>query len=87
VSLLALPETTLGVLHSLFECFASVGVTWDALTGEHRGGRRMAPRVVAATSEPWMSPAGLPIAPQASLLSFRFSVVCGWRTAAREPPG
>lgn len=67
VSLLALPETTPGVLHSLFECFASVGVTWDALTGEHRGVRRMAPRLVAATSEPWISPAGLPITPQASL--------------------
>lgn len=67
VSLLALPETTPGVLHSLFECFASVGVAWDALTNERRGGRRMAPRIVAATSAPWISPAGLPITPQASV--------------------
>lgn len=67
VSLLALPETTLGVLCGLFDLFAAVGVAWDELTGERRGGRRMAPRIVAATTAPWPSPTGLPITPQASL--------------------
>ncbi|MGM0562122.1 MAG: GlxA family transcriptional regulator [Pseudomonadota bacterium] len=67
VSLLALPETTPTILYSLYEVFLSVGVTWSELTGERSDVRRMAPRIVAATKNPFISAIGLPVTPQATL--------------------
>lgn len=67
VSLLALPESTPAALYGLFEVFASVGVTWSQLTGAPARGRRMEPRIVARTGEPFISAIGMPIAPQRAL--------------------
>lgn len=67
VSLLALPETTPTVLYSLYEVFLSVGIAWRELTGEASEARRMEPRIVARTRDPFTSVIGLPVSPQTSL--------------------
>lgn len=67
VCLLALPETTPTALYGLLELFASVGVTWGRLTGEHARARRMSARIVARRRRPFISALGVPITPQATL--------------------
>ncbi|HLS67973.1 MAG TPA: helix-turn-helix domain-containing protein [Kiloniellales bacterium] len=66
VSLLALPETTLGTLYSLHEVFASAGVAWNELTGRDVGAPLMAPLIVSRDGRSFRSPCGPLIAPQAS---------------------
>lgn len=67
VALLALPETTPGALYGLYEVFAAVGVAWGAITGETAACRRMAPRIVAARPEPFVTTLGTPLVPQAAI--------------------
>lgn len=66
VSLVAIPETSPGVLYGLMEVFAAVGVTWPALTGEKADGRRIDVRIVAGSRATFLGEAGVPIAPQAA---------------------
>jgi transcriptional regulator GlxA family with amidase domain len=68
VCLVAVPETATGVLHGLYEVFTYVGSGWELLTGWPPGPRRFSPRIVAASREPFRNTAGLPIAPDLSLV-------------------
>ena len=67
VSLLALPESTPAALYGLLEVFAAGGVVWNQLTGETVPARRMAPRIVARTPEPFVTALGPPITPGGAL--------------------
>lgn len=49
VSLVAVPEASAAIIYSLFEIFSSVGTTWQQITGQVYKGRRISPRIVAAT--------------------------------------
>ena len=63
VSLVAVPEVSAAVLYGLHEVFASVGKTWEAITGQHRPARPMIPRIVAERRESFRTVLGVPVAP------------------------
>jgi transcriptional regulator GlxA family with amidase domain len=67
VALLALPQSSPAPLYGLYEVFASVGVTWEELTGEPPAGRRFEPRIVSRDGAPIRSPIGLPVTPHGPL--------------------
>ncbi len=67
ISLLAVRETTPAALHGLIEVLSSVGVIWSQITGEEAHVRRIEPRIVSKDGAPFVSPVGVPIAPQAAL--------------------
>jgi len=67
VSLLALPETTPATLLGLYEVLRAVGVTWREMTGEAVEARRLETRIVACDSEPFASPLGTAIVPDAAI--------------------
>lgn len=67
VALLALPESTPATLYGLYEVFTSVGVTWEALTGEPSRVPALPTRIVSRDGAPIASPVGLPITPHGGL--------------------
>lgn len=67
VSILVLPESTPVALYGLYEVFASVGRTWEELTGEPSDAPRLAPRLVARSLEPIQSALGFAITPNGVL--------------------
>lgn len=73
VSLLALPESTVGTLYSLYEVFAAAGVAWREATGEGAGEPFMEPRILSYDGRSYVSPCGPVIAPQARLGDFSHS--------------
>lgn len=70
VDLLAVPQTTPTTLFAFLEVFAAVGGAWERITGRAARARRIAARIVAGRAEPFASPLGPLIAPQASLDPF-----------------
>ena len=52
VSLVAVPEVSAGVVYGLHEVFASVGISWEQLTGEPSQCPRMTPRIVGSATNP-----------------------------------
>jgi len=67
VHLLALPETTAGAIHGLYEVFSAVGVTWTELTGEPSSGPPMEVRIVGRRDTASGPPSAIPIVPQLTL--------------------
>jgi transcriptional regulator GlxA family with amidase domain len=67
VALVAVPESTPATLYGLHEVLGSACVTWPLLMGGPPGVARLRPVLVAASREPFASPVGLPIAPEATL--------------------
>jgi transcriptional regulator GlxA family with amidase domain len=67
IAILALPQSTPAALYGLYEVFASVGHTWEELTGEPSDARRLSPRIVAKTTDPIASPLGFTITPNGVL--------------------
>lgn len=53
ISLIAVPEASAAIVYSLHEVFASVGMVWEAVTGEEtEKTRQMTPRIVGRTTKP-----------------------------------
>lgn len=67
VHLLALPETTAGAIHGLYEVFSAVGVTWTELTGEPAAGPRIEVRIVGHRYMIANPPPAITIVPQLTL--------------------
>ena len=67
VSILVLPQSTPAALYGLYEVFASVGRTWEELTGEPSETRNLEPRLVARSLEPIQSALGFAITPNGLL--------------------
>jgi transcriptional regulator GlxA family with amidase domain len=67
VSILVLPQSTPAALYGLFEVFASVGRTWEELTGEPSDASTLEPRLVARTLDPIPSALGFSITPNGRL--------------------
>lgn len=67
IDLLALPETTPGAIYGLYEVFSYVGVAWNAVIDDRVEARRIAPRIVSPTGEPFTAALGTPIVPHAAL--------------------
>jgi transcriptional regulator GlxA family with amidase domain len=67
ISILVLPQSTPAALYGLFEVFASVGTTWEQLTGEPSTAPTLAPRLVARSLDPIQSPLGFTIVPNGTL--------------------
>lgn len=67
ISILVLPQSTPAALYGLFEVFASVGRTWEQLTGEPTTVRPLSPRLVARTLDPIESALGFTIVPNGVL--------------------
>jgi transcriptional regulator GlxA family with amidase domain len=67
VSILVLPQSTPAALYGLYEVFASVGRTWEELTGEPSDPRRVEPRLVARSLDPIQSALGFAITPNGLL--------------------
>lgn len=67
IAILALPQSTPAALYGLYEVFASVGRTWEELTGEPSAGRPLSPRIVAKDGRPITSPLGFTITPNGRL--------------------
>jgi transcriptional regulator GlxA family with amidase domain len=67
VSILVLPQSTPAALYGLFEVFASVGRTWEELTGEPSDAPTLEPRLVARTLDPIPSALGFSITPNGLL--------------------
>ncbi len=67
VSILVLPQSTPGALYALYEIFASVGRTWEELTGEPSDVRTLEPRLVARSLDPIQSALGFAITPNGVL--------------------
>lgn len=67
VSILVLPESTPAALYGLYEVFASVGRTWEELTGEPSDAPSLAPRLVARSLDPIQSALGFAITPNGVL--------------------
>jgi transcriptional regulator GlxA family with amidase domain len=63
VSILVLPQSTPAALYGLYEVFASVGRTWEELTGEPSDARHLAPRLVAPSLDPIQCALGFAITP------------------------
>lgn len=63
IAILALPQSTSAALYGLYEVFASVGRTWQELTGEPADGRTLSPRIVTRDGAPVTGPLGFPITP------------------------
>lgn len=76
VGLVAVPDTTPGVLFSMLEVFAAIGSVWAHLTGEAAGGGRMRPRVVGASTGLQRCGLGVPVPVDAGFdEALRFDVV------------
>jgi transcriptional regulator GlxA family with amidase domain len=67
VALLAVPESTPAALYGLYEVFASVGVTWEQLTGEPNAPVTLSTRIVSCDGAPIATSVGLPITPHGGL--------------------
>jgi hypothetical protein len=67
VSILVLPQSTPSSLYGLYEVFASVGRTWEELTGEPSDTRNLEPRLVARCLDPIQSALGFAITPNGVL--------------------
>jgi transcriptional regulator GlxA family with amidase domain len=67
VSILVLPQSTPAALYGLYEVFASVGRTWEELTGEPSDARNLEPRLVARSLDPIQSALGFAITPNGRL--------------------
>jgi transcriptional regulator GlxA family with amidase domain len=67
VSILVLPQSTPSSLYGLYEVFASVGRTWEELTGEPSDTRNLEPRLVARSLDPIQSALGFAITPNGAL--------------------
>ena len=67
IAILALPQSTPAALYGLYEVFASVGRTWEELTGEPAEGRQLSPRIVSSGGRPITSPLGFTITPNGAL--------------------
>ena len=67
VSILVLPQSTPSSLYGLYEVFASVGRTWEELTGEPSDTRNLEPRLVARSLDPIQSALGFAITPNGVL--------------------
>ncbi len=67
ISLLALPESTPAALYGLHEMFASVGITWEVLTGERNATPKVSVDIVSRTGAPFRSTVGAFISPTAKL--------------------
>ena len=66
LGLVAVPETAPATLYSLFEVFASVGTTWEELTGKPAGEVRMRPAIVAEQGQLMRCGLGAPVLPDAT---------------------
>jgi transcriptional regulator GlxA family with amidase domain len=67
VRVLALPESSPAVVYGLYEVLHSVGTAWTQLTGEPPEGPPIDARIVARTSDTFVTTAGVPVSPQAVL--------------------
>lgn len=67
IAILALPQSTPAALFGLYEVFASVGNTWELLTGEPSDTRPLEPRIVARSPDPVPGPLGFAITPNGTL--------------------
>jgi transcriptional regulator GlxA family with amidase domain len=67
VSILVLPESTPAALYGLYEVFASVGRTWEELTGAPSDAPSLSPRLVARSLDPIQSALGFAITPNGVL--------------------
>ncbi len=67
IAILALPQSMPAALFGLYEVFASVGRTWEELTGETAEGRPLSPRIVSRGGAPVTSPLGFTITPNGAL--------------------
>jgi transcriptional regulator GlxA family with amidase domain len=67
VGLLALPDSTPAALYGLYEVLASVGVVWQALTGEAVSCEPLQVRILSERRAPFTCAGGVPIAPHAAL--------------------
>lgn len=66
IGLVAVPETTPGVLYGLQEILALAGRPWADITGRPAAGTRIEPRIVSEDGELFRSVAGAPILPDAA---------------------
>jgi transcriptional regulator GlxA family with amidase domain len=67
IGLLALPDSTPAALYGLYEVLASVGVVWQALTGEPAACEPLRVRILSEHAEPFTCAGGVPIAPHAGM--------------------
>ena len=67
IAILALEQSTPTALFGLYEVFASVGHTWEELTGEPSDAGRLAPRIVARSNEPIATALGFTVTPNGPL--------------------
>jgi len=67
IGLLALPDSTPAALYGLYEVLASVGVVWQALTGEPVACAPLQVRILSEHAQPFTCAGGVPIAPHAAL--------------------
>jgi transcriptional regulator GlxA family with amidase domain len=65
--IVALPETAGSALYGMIDVLGSVGTVWAELVGETGGVRRIEPRIVAPSTEPFRCGNGIPVAPDLSL--------------------
>jgi transcriptional regulator GlxA family with amidase domain len=67
IGLLALPDSTPAALYGLYEILSSVGLVWQALTGEPADCEPLRVRILSERAEPFTCAGGVPIAPHAAL--------------------
>lgn len=67
VKLLAVPETTASILHSLYDVLGAFETAWSELAGHGRAEKTFIPRIVSPVDGPFESPTGLPLVPHESL--------------------
>lgn len=66
ILILAMPETSPGVVYSVYEVLASVGTVWTELTGQPEPGRGIEVLIVAETDKPITTTIGFPLLPHAT---------------------
>jgi transcriptional regulator GlxA family with amidase domain len=86
VSILVLPQSTPAALYGLYEVFASVGRTWEELTGEPSDTRNLEPRLVARSLDPIQSALGFAITPNGVLDDADVVIVTDIAIPRHRPP-
>jgi hypothetical protein len=65
----ALPETAGSALYGMLDVLAATGTLWQELVGEEPGTGLIRPRIVARSREPFRCGNGIPVIPDAGVIS------------------
>ena len=77
VAIVAFPETSASVVFGMYDLLVSAGRDWGAIVDGRPGESRMAPRIVARTTQSFMAANGVAITPQVSLAECgRVEIAC-----------